>query len=436
MKKIVIILSICACMFLFSSKAEAYLFGMKARDNTIANIERVEKEYKLDLPIVAFIFDPRGKHVENMMNQLNEKLGEDKVYHISLSPDMYTAKQVAEGKFDTQYTQFFKDIKKNNLRIIFRTMHEMNGGRYPRSSNPYRFKKAWIHVRELSRKEGLNQNNILFDMSVNARDLPAKWGKPAQTATFIQCQPNLKAKLKCSSFEDYYPGDKYVDLMGVTFYNRGKGNSNRRRWTPDQIVNAAGWKTLDRLKKFNKPIFVDEVGTTAVNYTWSYDFNKSRQVYLNNSGLKNTWLVQLKDFLVRETNIVGAIYFNVDLTNGLQKRTLGELDWSVIDFASKKFYSKILDVYNAGKPNEFTKLYYLFNVQRLTLNNKTFLIKPSYVKPIKDLYTFTTSYVKGQSEQLAFLDGTKKTWSLSKQYKRFTKADLDAIVDATKKFLQ
>ena len=129
---------------------------------------------------------------------------------------------------------------------------------------------------------------------------------------------------------------------------------------------------------------------------------------MNNSGLKNTWLVQLKDFLVRETNIVGAIYFNVDLTNGLQKRTLGELDRSVIDFASKKFYSKILDVYNAGKPNEFTKLYYLFNVQRLTLNNKTFLIKPSYVKPIKDLYTFTTSYVKGQTEQLAFLDGTKK----------------------------
>lgn len=74
MKKIAIIVSICACMFLFSSKAEAYLFGMKSRDNSISNIERIEKEYKLDLPIVSFIFDPRGKHVENMMNQLNEKL--------------------------------------------------------------------------------------------------------------------------------------------------------------------------------------------------------------------------------------------------------------------------------------------------------------------------------------------------------------------------
>jgi len=81
---------------LLSSRAEAYLFGMKSRDNTIANIERVEKEYNLDLPIVAFIFDPRGEHVEKMMNQLNEKLGSDKIYHISLSPNMFSAKEVYE----------------------------------------------------------------------------------------------------------------------------------------------------------------------------------------------------------------------------------------------------------------------------------------------------------------------------------------------------
>ncbi len=204
------------------SKSEAYVFGMKSRDNSIENIQRIEKQYKLDLPIVSFIFDPRGPHVEKTLNALNTKLGEDRIYHISISPDSLSAQQVADGKFDKQYTQFFQDVKKNNLRVIFRTMHEMNGGRYPRSSNPTTFKKAWIHVRELARAEGLSQTNILFDMSVNARDLPAKGGKPAQTATFIQCQQKVKAKLKCPTFEDYYPGDKYVDLMGVTFYNRGK----------------------------------------------------------------------------------------------------------------------------------------------------------------------------------------------------------------------
>lgn len=61
-------------MIFVGAQSEAYLFGMKSRDNSISNIERIEKEYKLDLPIVSFIFDPRGKHVENMMNQLNEKL--------------------------------------------------------------------------------------------------------------------------------------------------------------------------------------------------------------------------------------------------------------------------------------------------------------------------------------------------------------------------
>ena len=124
---------------------------MKSFDNSISNIQSIEKEYKLDLPIVSFIFDPRGPHVEKMMNGFNKEIGEDKIYHISLSPDMFTAAEVAEGKFDVQYTQFFQDVKKNNLRVIFRTMHEMNGGRYPRSSNPTSFKKAWIHVREISR---------------------------------------------------------------------------------------------------------------------------------------------------------------------------------------------------------------------------------------------------------------------------------------------
>jgi len=421
---------------MLGSNSEAYLFGMKSRDNGVENIQRIEKEYKLDLPMVSFIFDPRWPHVEKVLNNLEHDLGTTKIYHISLSPNMFSAAEVAAGKFDTQYKQFFQDVKKNNLRVVFRTMHEMNGGRYPRSSNPKNFKKAWIHVRELSRAEGLTNSNILFDMSVNARDLPAKWGKPSQTATFIQCQQAVKLKWNCPTFEDYYPGDKYVDLLGVTFYNRGKWNSNRRRGTPDQIVNAAGRKTLDRLKNFSKPIIVDEVGTTAVNYEGSYNFKKSLDVYATNSWLKNTWLLQLRDFLLREKRIVGAIYFNVDLTNGLQNRTIGELDWSVIDFASNKFYDKILDIYNAGRPNETNALYYLFNIKRLTLNNKTFLIQSEYVKPVKDLYAFTTTYITGLANQLNFLDETKRSWSLSKKYKRFGSGDLVEIVDATRKFFE
>lgn len=53
---------------LAGSQSQAYLFGMKSRDNSINNIQSIEKEYNLDLPMVSFIFDPRGPQVEKLMS--------------------------------------------------------------------------------------------------------------------------------------------------------------------------------------------------------------------------------------------------------------------------------------------------------------------------------------------------------------------------------
>lgn len=56
-------------------------------------------------------------------------------------------------------------------------------------------------------------------MSVNHRDAPTK-EDPSKKAKLIFCTQKVKANKNCHTFEDYYPGDEYVDLMGVTFYNR------------------------------------------------------------------------------------------------------------------------------------------------------------------------------------------------------------------------
>lgn len=72
--KIVIGIFLGIIVISLSTKAEAYLFGMKSWDNSIENIQHIEKEYKLDLPIVSFIFDPRGEHIEQMINRLHEAL--------------------------------------------------------------------------------------------------------------------------------------------------------------------------------------------------------------------------------------------------------------------------------------------------------------------------------------------------------------------------
>lgn len=106
------------------------------------------------------------------MDALYETLSNERIYHITVNGD-YNAQEILDGVFDEIYIKVFKKIKRDNLRVIFRTMHEMNGGRYPRSGDPETFKAARKHIRNLSRTAGLDHHNILFDFSVNYRDMPS-----------------------------------------------------------------------------------------------------------------------------------------------------------------------------------------------------------------------------------------------------------------------
>lgn len=376
-------------------------------------------------PVVSFIYDPReNRNVPAELHSIATQLGTSRIYHISISPNAYTAQQVADGAFDQQYRAFFEAVKKENLKVIFRTMHEMNGGWYPWSSNPEAFKKAWIHVWTLSRETGLDRSSILFDMSVNAWDLPTKDAIPTQTSRLIECKPAEKAKLKCASFEDYYPGDEYVDLLGFTFYNWGKGNSNRWRGSPDKIVNNPTRSTLSRLKAFNKPIFVDEVGTTAVDYPENYSYEKSLQMYENEPTLKNQRLLQLKDFLLRETKIVGAIYFNVDLTSGLKYRMIGELDWAIINMGNGKFYDAFWQLYTHSD-HQLQHVLDLFGLKVYKINGSDYYLTPLVIERVKMLEDGAAIHYPRLSDRFAFYQQLAQTPS-----------KLDSFNEALKVLLQ
>jgi hypothetical protein len=112
----------CILPFLGSS----YFLGLKSRDNTIENIQRTEKTINQRLPIVSFIFDPWNENSINTLARLPSTLGLQKIYHITVSPPG-TAKGVADGEADDMYLSFFKLIKDLHLKVVFRTMHEMNG---------------------------------------------------------------------------------------------------------------------------------------------------------------------------------------------------------------------------------------------------------------------------------------------------------------------
>lgn len=347
-------------------QTHAYSLGLKSRDNSITNIQRVEKTLKTELPLVSFIFHTWDEFAYNTVAKFPYDLGRERIYHITLAPEHYTAQEVADGKADEIYSNFFLLIKENRLKVIFRTMHEMNWWWYPRSSDPTAFKKARIRIRDLSRKAWLTKKEILFDMSLNAWDMPTKDARPNQSSPLMYCYPVQKQKLNCPTFEDYYPWDDYVDILGVSFYNRWKGNTNRLRQAPYEIINNSQWKTLDRMKTFNKPLFVDEVGTTAVRYDEQYNQQKSIETYQTDARRKDAWLDSLGEFLQNESDIIGSIYFNVDLTYWLTNRIVGEADRSIFDPATGKIYEwwkRLLNNANHNKAN-YSALFNAFWVHK------------------------------------------------------------------------
>lgn len=417
--------------------AYGYMFWFKSWDNTPENIQYIEKNYGIDLPIVGFIFDPWDDWGEATLIRAVSLLGKNRIYHITVSPGMITAKQVAAGEFDDQYKKFFMLVKTLDINVVFRTMHEMNGGWYPWASDPVAFQEAWRHVWELSRQVGLTQKNILFNMSVNGWDIPTHETIPHQKAVLFYCKVSDKKRLNCPTFEDYYPGDDYVDLMGMSFYNRWKGNGNYQWLYPYDIINNWQWRTLDRLKAYGKPLFVDEVGTTAVWYDEHYNFAKSQEVYKTNSDYKNDWLLSLREFFDNEPMIVGGIYFNIDLTNGMSRRVHGEQDWSVIDPMSEKVYDGIFNVLDGAVENKAvtSRLWSLFGKEFMTLFGKKVLIESAIRPQIIEVLKLAniTATTPPQKAMLA-LESQKWNINARSSLKKFEKNNYIKAIDFAKRF--
>lgn len=170
------------------------------------------------------VFDKYGDEESLYLDTVVNAMGTGRIYHISLSPYGYTAKEVANKAYDTEYKRFFEDIQRLQIKVVFRTMHEMNGGRYSRASNPEQFKKAWIHVYNMARYTmKIQSDQLLFSLSFNSQDLPTKEDRPTQNSHYEYCsQWVIDTKGRCPRMEDYYPGNQYVDLVGVTLYNWGR----------------------------------------------------------------------------------------------------------------------------------------------------------------------------------------------------------------------
>lgn len=320
--------------------SHSYTLGLFTQSKTAQEILDIESTMVPSrISTIAVVFDNYNDQWHLALNNLVTKLGVERNYHITLSPRFHTAKQVANGEFDNEYRAFFQDVKTYNLKVFFRTMHEMNGGRYPRAWDPEHFRKAWERIWKISREEGLNNANIQFVFSLNIHDMPAVRGyEPSQNAKLLSCTPRRKERIACLTREDFLPDSKYIDIIWFTAYNRGKANDDRKWLSFESIIKDQTWNQRERMLAQQKPLYIDEVATTAVWYPEYFDWKKSKVSFRNDKARKSRWLSQLANTVDRTPEIIGMNYFNVDYTNGLREWIIWEADRKIIDATEGMMY--------------------------------------------------------------------------------------------------
>jgi hypothetical protein len=202
------------------------------------------------------------------------------------------------GKYDDYLHQYAKDIVATGLPLAIRFDHEMNGVWYPWSettgkgasingNNPGDYVKVWKHVHDIFEQEGAN-DLVIWTWAPNIiNKLPAA-NKSVEFLTAL------------------YPGDDYVDWIGLSGYLRPEYEGDNP-FTFDYTFD----RSLDTLRQISsKPIILAEVGASEIG------------------GNKPKWISSMFEALAQPKNsdIIGLAWFNLAVSSYIEGE-LGTNDW-------------------------------------------------------------------------------------------------------------
>lgn len=131
-------------------------------------------------------------------------------------PNLYS---IIEGHMDGFFVKWADDVKQMKGTVWVRILHEFNGNWYPwcvsqNDQNPALFIKAYKHIHDIFTNHGAD--NVKFIWCPNSMSVPqTPWN-------FIM---------------DAYPGDEYVDLVGMDVYNGASDDGLWRSFRKEATEN-------------------------------------------------------------------------------------------------------------------------------------------------------------------------------------------------------
>lgn len=200
-----------------------------------------------------------GKVLELSLQTMNTVSGEIDIY------------EILNGKYDDYFNQYAKDIKSTNVPVLFRPNNEMNGDwchycsmYYAKDADLY--KETWKYIYRIFEENGVD--NVLWVWNPNSKSFPRfTWNDQLL----------------------YYPGDEYVDIIGLTAYNTGSYYEGEK-WTCFYDLYNEYYKFIDHLT--SKPLMITEFACS------SYGGNKPQ------------WIINMFNHLHLYPNIKVAIWWN------------------------------------------------------------------------------------------------------------------------------
>ncbi|WP_457675026.1 heparin lyase I family protein [Thiolapillus sp.] len=169
----------------------------------------------------------------------------------------FTMDRIIKGDFDAELSRWARDARDDGIPLLVDFGVEVNGRWFPWNGSwngggttdgygdpdypdgPEKFRDAYRHIIDLFRREGAHNVTWFFHVSMYMEEPPEEWNQPRY----------------------YYPGDDYIDWIGVSIYGALHPGENYWDSFTDILTMNDAYRKIRAISR-NRPLAILEMGVT------------------------------------------------------------------------------------------------------------------------------------------------------------------------------
>lgn len=215
--------------------------------------------------------------IENIQSSLEKAYADGRYVELTLQTSRDNAEEgnivydILDGEYDDYFKDYAKMLKDFSHPVMFRLNNEMNGdwclySSYHTSKDTEIYKALYKYLFTLFEEKGVD--NVVWVWNPHDKSFP---------------------DFQWNHWMLYYPGDSFVDIVGLTGYNTGT-------YYPGEI-----WRGFNEIydplyaqnmNLFKKPFMLTEFSSSSIG------------------GQKESWIIEMFDNILKYENIKAAIWWN------------------------------------------------------------------------------------------------------------------------------